>query len=94
LGDSTAKPPGRKATRADEILCGFAPWRLGVKKMPPRRGCNGFGFWFYKYAAPDGAGERGRRVKLATQVDRAAKAGICQTGAMPSSPPVVIPFIF
>ena len=26
--------------------------------MPPRRGWNSFWFWFYKYAAPDGAGER------------------------------------
>jgi hypothetical protein len=28
------------------------------RKMPPRRGWELFWFWFYKYAAPDGAGNR------------------------------------
>jgi hypothetical protein len=32
------------------------------RKMPPRRGWNSFWFWFYKYAAPDGAGDFRSRI--------------------------------
>jgi hypothetical protein len=38
---------------------GATSWWPSARTMPPRWGWILFWFWFYKYVAPDGAGERG-----------------------------------
>jgi hypothetical protein len=56
-----AKAQRRKETFGmfNRMRCALASWRLGVKFLCRPAGAeNYFGLWFYKYAAPDGAGGR------------------------------------